>query len=1265
MAIEDNIPNQINIPGPLSGRHEESLTAPVSFASFSTNMKSDIAPIGFAAFTTRLKSDVFPIPFANFTTAMKSDIAPIGFAAFTTAMKSDVAPIAVSQFDPNLKSFIAPQISVLGANNNTSTTAPEISVLGANNTTSTTAPITSTLTGRFDSSDIAPIVSQLQGRHESSNIAPVISTLTGRFDSSDTAPVISTLTGRFESSDTAPVISVLTGRHDSSDTAPLTSILTGRHDSSDTAPIISTLTGRHDSSDTAPVISTLTGRHDSSDTAPIISTLTGRHDSSNIAPIISTLTGRHETSIIDTAFSTDRLGDTFTPITNDQINEGINFVDIPNLAAEGFTPKFDTGDTSKFQGISGQEYNYPDPFGLGQGLIGNSLFTNPYPTPYTTPLFPDGFVQNQPIEESQFSLESFAGGGKIGLGTEGFKHATFGGVQGQVPIMGNNPTGLGQFTSGGETSGDIGIVDAFDDTTSGAKGFTPNMFDLGLPKTQFNGVAGTPGSLTYAYPTDVGPAGVGRLMYDVPFSDAGNPFGGEYASSLAEQIPRNPLITINKDVGTDPIDYDFYNANPNRLHFNENNRYKDSLSNFDATIELNGSHPKSILADFAAREHSPSPLDSISVLIPGNTGPTGESDVTANYTSMDGYPNYLTQNLSYDSAEVMNQRDGFVRTELQDRWREAGGDKGIKYGGFAEVQRGDGGFYFKSDLYGHELGFGGANDDPKGIKNYKVPHILRNSGLRWNGSEDEAPTYDAGYFRGGFLTLGNRALIDVVRSTKHIIDDPIKGLLWGLKQIGLQLSNPKVETELGPLFARPTRIYNLGIGFLANHLTGPFGIKLYRHGILNGFGSDKGLYEAAVLAHNQPERYDTPGKYPGKGGGNRLIGLKEDLLIDDVGPGLLGALEGMRGAEIKPLSDSAFFFGPKSLYGVGGTTIRRYENQHLHTLAGTELAVSDETNVGGGDSNLLAKYATATYGDLKDLADDRSNSFNDFRDSAFANASSGEDLFIGGQLNSEDFSSANREVMFGYTSYKNDRDRNDIEEDFELGDVFNTIIDLDNDGTSDNVDTSDAGIRDMIKLYITEASSGKTVRFRSYVTDITDTITPSWTPTSYVGRPDPVYNYTNTERVMSFTLKFAAMSRADMQPMYQKVNYLYGLAYPSIGGASGENQVLQSPYVYLTIGDWCKQTPGFFDSMTTTIDNNYPWDINILNEDTDAQLPHMLTVALSYKIIGDGPHTSAVENNNIVDAAGNSIAGRHIGGGVNPFNVDAGSFLSNQIIPNP
>ena len=44
-----------------------------------------------------------------------------------------------------------------------------------------------------------------------------------------------------------------------------------------------------------------------------------------------------------------------------------------------------------------------------------------------------------------------------------------------------------------------------------------------------------------------------------------------------------------------------------------------------------------------------------------------------------------------------------------------------------------------------------------------------------------------------------------------------------------------------------------------------------------------------------------------------------------------------------------------------------------------------------------------------------------------------------------------------------------------------------------------------------------------------------------------------------------------------------------------------------------------------------------------AQLPHMLQCALTFKVIGDGPHTSAIQS----DAVPDEIWGTHIGGGLN------------------
>ena len=1310
MANESNIPNQINLPGTLTGRHESSFISPMSFSSFSTNMKSDISPMGFASFTTRMKSDVFPIPFANFATSMKSDIPAISTLSFTSRFKSDISPMNSILGTNNQASNTAPMNSILGTNNQASNTAPMNSILGTNNQASNTAPINSTLTGRFDTSDITPLVSQLQGRFDSSATAPVISTLTGRFDSSATAPVISTLTGRHdlsgvddgattlsgrhESSGVDDGITTQTGRHESSGVDDAITSLGGRHDSSGIDDGVTTLSGRHessgiddaitqlagrfDTSDTAPIISTLTGRFDSSDTAPILSTLTGRHESSGVDDGITTLNGRHESSTVNDSWNQDIifpiqqvdlspyaqlgtanwLGDLdtagfttqnsvldtqFKGIAGQSYNypnskgldygsvdssQGVNFLDISNQDSQGFTTFFDTGTPTQFKGTTAGDYTYPDSHGLGYGLISNSLFTNMYPTPYTTPLFPDGFVQNQAIEDSQFSKDSFAGGGKIGLETE-FTHATFGGVQAQVPVMGNNPTGLGSFTSGGGTSGDIGIVNAFDDVTSGAKGFTPEMFDLALPKTQFNGVAGTPGSLEYTYPTDVGPAGVGRLMYDVPFSDAGNPYGGSYISSLSNQIPVNPSITINKNVGTDSVNYSLYNANPDRLHFNEGNKYETSISNYEADITINGSHPKSVLANFAAREHSPSPLDSMQVLIPGNTGPTGEADVTANYTHVDGYPNYNTQNLSYSSAQVANQRQGFERNEL-----------------FARTVD-----YDNSSLYGHDLTFGGTGDDPAGLKSYKKPHIIRDMDSNWGlfGGFDE------GAFRGGFLTLGNRALKDVVRNTKQIISDPIKGLLWGLKQIGLQASNPKVETEMAFL-GRRTRVFNLGIGLLANMLTGPFGIKLYRHGILNGIGEGDSSYEKAVKAHGgiSPYNYDRleAGGGVGKGGGNRLVQLKDELIFGDSSNGAggflgLGNLLGYEGQKIDLLSDNAFG-GPKSLYGIGGTTIRRYDNSTQHNN-GTPYLDENLNDGTGGQSSLLSKYLTLGHEGLADMAsatEQNPYKAHDFRnelvkiDSDNLSVTDGEQSFP--------YEKFSRDALFGYTRYDITRDRTSLPQDgeeqkFHLEHGVDNYTDFDQDYT-DDVDLID-GKRDMIKLIVEDVITEKKVRMRSYLSDITDTITPEWSKQSYVGRADQVHNYTGATRQVNFTLKFAALSRDSMVSMYTKVNYLYGLCYPHLanGAAGAVSETMVSPIIKLTMGDWLYKTPGYFDSMSTTIDNNYPWDINLESEAKEtAQLPTILSIVLGFTVIGDGPHLSAIQSDD-----DDKLSGIHIGGGIN------------------
>ena len=1382
--------------------------APMSTLSFSSNMKSDIAPITLGA--PNLKS-LFEIKIQGQLEGRheSSNTATINSILGSNNELSNIAPINSIIGTNNITSTTAPLTSTLTGRFDASSIVPFISQLSGRHESSGVDSSVTQLSGRFESSGIDSSPTTPGGRHESSDIDTTAGV--NFLDDSFAAGFTTTQTPDGDFTPAGLEYSPYPG-------APVPSLPDGRHEGSD----IDTTAGVNFLDDSFATGFTTTQTPDGDFTptgleyspypgSPAPGLSDGRHGSSGIDDALTTQDGRHypgppppqptidiTTGVDFFGFNTDASGFTIqnsllasqyqgisadnqtytypdsqglgfgilgTPIALDGRNEssnfskepGVNFVDMPNLDSQGFTVNFDTGDASQFKGITGQTYTHPDNHGLGIGTIGNSLFTNIYPTPYTTPIFPAGFVENQAIEDSQFSKDSFAGGGKIGLDTE-FTHATFGGVQAQVPIMGNNPTGLGSFLQGGATSGDMGIVDAFDDlaggtqgftihdpslgserytdgaaggsiiglnlsaeykhrtpvpgvtygnltpanaggtggtstltqdtvagigsaeagktfgaigvinafddTKSGAKGFTAKMFDLGLPKTQFNGVEGSPGALEYTYPVDVGPAGEGRLMYNTPFSDAGNPYGGAYTSHIAAQLPVNPLITINKGARTDLADYSFYKSTPSGLtgivdtdparpNFSETNKYSDIIYNFTTDITINNTHPGSFLADFASREGSPTPLDNMKVLIPGNTGPVGESVDTAKYTHVDGYPNYNTHNLSYDSAGVANQREGFERNELLSR-----------HGDYD---------YNKSELYGHDITFGGYGDDPDGLKTYKKPHIIRDMDSNWGFGSG----FDEGAFRGGFLTLTNRALLDVVRNTKHIIEDPIKGLLWGLKQIGLQASNPKVETEM-TFLGRRTRVFNLGVGLLVNMLTGPFGIKLYRHGILNGIGEGDSTYEKAVKSHGGINPYDStraeytpPSVGVGKGGGNRLSMLKDELLAfggEDIAKTTLvmtGLPYSYKGETIDLLSGIA---GPKSLYGIGRTRIRRWEKTDQH-MTGDGIEENIPDTVGGGRSSLLAKYAAASHFTLYSEAekmDAGETSYNDFRRQVRDDSMTTNELNFLGDTETAPYEEFNREVRFGYTPYTANRDRS----------MFNTNPNTDGTTNMDpwnsdhptfddeygsgEVDERESGLRDMIKCIVEDIHTEKKVRFRSYITDIIDTISPTWQASSYIGRPDAVHSYQNTSRTMSFTLTLAAQSRSGMHGMYKRVNYLMGLCYPHLGNGEPEDAVKEAmlaPFIKLTIGDWLYKCPGFFTEITATIDNKYPWEINLEKEVEVAQLPHMVQLSISFTVIGDGPHISSVQSTNP-----SAIAGRHIGGGLND-KTSAGKFFERLIIP--
>ena len=162
--------------------------------------------------------------------------------------------------------------------------------------------------------------------------------------------------------------------------------------------------------------------------------------------------------------------------------------------------------------------------------------------------------------------------------------------------------------------------------------------------------------------------------------------------------------------------------------------------------------------------------------------------------------------------------------------------------------------------------------------------------------------------------------------------------------------------------------------------------------------------------------------------------------------------------------------------------------------------------------------------------------------------------------------------------------------------------------------------RDLIKFRIEAVNNDTPTQsawmiFRAYLKDITDTPNPTWNTVNYVGRGEPFYIYKGFERNLSFTLQVAAMSEAELQPMWQKLNFLYSNTMPDYS-----NNVMRAPYMRLTLGDYMFRQPGIIKNMTYTIDNDSPWEIALDEPEAGSalyELPHVMTIQMTFAPIHD------------------------------------------------
>ena len=144
---------------------------------------------------------------------------------------------------------------------------------------------------------------------------------------------------------------------------------------------------------------------------------------------------------------------------------------------------------------------------------------------------------------------------------------------------------------------------------------------------------------------------------------------------------------------------------------------------------------------------------------------------------------------------------------------------------------------------------------------------------------------------------------------------------------------------------------------------------------------------------------------------------------------------------------------------------------------------------------------------------------------------------------------------------------------------------------------------------------GGYIYFRGYITGITENLSPSWTPTNYIGRSEPVYSYERAERDVSFNLAVFPSNYKEEVYMYNKIERLTSMVYPEYMADNNGSTRMKPPFteMYMAhIGNKTKGQFGYIKSLSYTVNESGDWN-------AVSNLPRVFNIAISYQIIGKRP----------------------------------------------
>ena len=477
------------------------------------------------------------------------------------------------------------------------------------------------------------------------------------------------------------------------------------------------------------------------------------------------------------------------------------------------------------------------------------------------------------------------------------------------------------------------------------------------------------------------------------------------------------------------------------------------------------------------------------------------------------------------------------------------------------------------------------------------------------------------FIRGGAVTATTRALLDVARISQFLLTP--RGIIWGLKQVGMQRSQ-----RWGKVWTPTNLLATIG----GQHI----GFRPDRQGTFPG--DDRGRYDKSGKIDNIYKQLNLTGdglpfasSTDVRGGFDSVYGIgittttrggntfnnasKDAANLRAGGINVVNTPRGGQEARRNPFKQKFNPFEEKGVLNFKKEFTPSTYGQTLPTIVDDKLKFGviqqtleqspipiDEKNKTktnllyspgfyGGNAPDVADYEFLSYGKIKKRADEFPlQSPSDFR--SLYDMSRKSDLSKEVDYKTENIhnvyqipnplSSDNKipKYLSGANSVK--KFTNDISVDPLNDTIFNPAGKISPDFVTLFFATDNrSGAQD----------SAKIIQFRSTISGLTETYSPSYNPIKYPGRADQGYMYESFERTLSFNFKVYANSRREMKNMWLKVQELAKLTLPDYSGGPYSGQL-----VFFRLGDLWGQgssgIPSIITALTYTYNDDHPWDIN-------------------------------------------------------------------------